>query len=371
MFKFLFAFLLVQQAFSKEPIHLEWTKVDEGIYNIQISTDQNFDSLVENKEIETNFFKFKNYSLGQYFWRVKVKYKGADKWLYTTKPGYIHIALRSLQAKGPESKIIDLDSGLASFSWHYSQHYPYYKIKIFEEGSNKPLVEESVLKKSEFETFLPAGRYSWQVVHTNGEGETLQVSDLQKFEFNSPEELSKESEGSGYPQSRFHFEAGVSFGQGSLYTEAQSEAPKNQLYELGLTGGYFLISSFYIGATASFQKVFQSSDSDKSHGNREGKRLELLSPTLGFRFFPLYLKLEYSLSGDYQMDQKTAAGKELSYSQTNGYRVSVFYESLDYPAFGVYYEDLIFKKEHLDSKSSSLDDGLKVVHFGISAAWFF
>lgn len=171
--------------------------------------------------------------------------------------------------------------------------------------------------------------------------------------------------------SNFHFEAVGSFGQGSSYAEMEKYSPKNSYSELALTGGYFFTPSFYVGATASYQKIGQSSDADKPHGNRAGTRQELFSPTLGLRFLPFYLKLEYSFSGDYQMNEDTISGEELSYSKTSGYRVSAFYVSSGNPIFGIYYEDLTFKDEVLDSEAFTLDDELKITHYGISVAWVF
>lgn len=170
---------------------------------------------------------------------------------------------------------------------------------------------------------------------------------------------------------KFHLEAIGSFGQGSSYAEEENESPDNLYYELGLTGGYFFTPSFYIGITSSYQKIGQSSDADKPHGNRSGKRLELLSPTLGIRFLPLYLKFEYSVSGDYEIEQNTVAEEELSYSKTSGYRLSAFYVSSGNPILGVYYEDLAFKEELLDSEAFTLDDELKITQYGISVGWVF
>lgn len=168
-----------------------------------------------------------------------------------------------------------------------------------------------------------------------------------------------------------HFEGIASFGSGSSYTDSEVDSPDNLFYEVALTGGYFLTPSIYLGITASYQKIGQSSDADQPHGNRSGIRQEFFSPTLGIRFLPLYLKFEYAAGGDYQMEENTVLGKELSYSDIDGYRVSAFWVGSGNPLFGIYYEDISFKKEIQDSTSFTLSDELKVSHYGVSVAWVF
>lgn len=156
-------------------------------------------------------------------------------------------------------------------------------------------------------------------------------------------------------------------GTGKAAVENEAESPSVMQYGVGTTVGFKLLM-FFLGVSADYYKVAQTTEPNTSFGNRGGSRTNLLSPTLGFNLLGLNIKADYQFSGSYELEKKTSSGETLSYEKPTGYRIYAGYNFTRGFEVGAFYENVAYGEEHRNSVKTKLDDKLEVSQVGLSFA---
>lgn len=162
----------------------------------------------------------------------------------------------------------------------------------------------------------------------------------------------------------WHLEAFGSAGYGTAEITDEAKSPNMGVYQLGGTFGFDFVPMFYAGASASYQKIVQFSDTNQAYGNRKGARPDI-APTLGFSFLAFHLKYEYKLWGDYKLDKKTSTGQEVIYKSPSGHRLTFQFSLLPLVRIGVYAETIEFDKIEQGGAESNLAKPLDLTHYGV------
>lgn len=156
----------------------------------------------------------------------------------------------------------------------------------------------------------------------------------------------------------FHLDFHGGFGKGAArFENAEKSKPVTYQYGAGATLGYKFGMLLYAGASFDYYKMIQTTDANSTWGNRKGTRMNLLSPTLGFRVAGLHLKLDYQFMGKYTLDKKDSGGSEVFYESPKGYRAYLGYRFFVLNELGIFYEKVTYEKETIGSNESKLSDG--------------
>jgi hypothetical protein len=162
--------------------------------------------------------------------------------------------------------------------------------------------------------------------------------------------------------------ASAGYGKSAVSNEATS--PKVVQYDVGTTLGLNL-AFLYIGATADYAMVNQLTEPNTTFGNRGGTKINLASPTIGFRFPFIKMKFDYQLLGDYTLAKKSASNQTIKYKDPAGYRAYIgfpFYPLLD---IGLFYESISYKTQQTGSTSTTLTNKLVLSQAGLMAVLSF
>ncbi len=153
----------------------------------------------------------------------------------------------------------------------------------------------------------------------------------------------------------------------------ESESPTMFGHGVGTSVLFDVFPMISLGVSGDYRFYNQSSEVKSPYGNRTGKRLAI-SPTLGVKLGPIFFKYYYHLTGDYELDNATDSGSEVTYTDVSGHsfwlsipvfpliRVGAFYEmesfdtsingatetdlttnnnELEYNKFGIYFSILL------------------------------
>ena len=113
---------------------------------------------------------------------------------------------------------------------------------------------------------------------------------------------------------------------------------------LGLSGGYQYRGWLAIGATTSFRSNQQVVEVDETVGNRSSQRWNALAPFLLLTFKKWSLRGEYQNTGDLEYTRTTISGEKATYTEVEGYKVSLSHalKALPKSQVGLYFENLSF-----------------------------
>ncbi len=168
-----------------------------------------------------------------------------------------------------------------------------------------------------------------------------------------------------YALGPLHLDLRGTIGYGKSQVEGEPESPTTMQYGVGTTLGYKFLP-FYFGASADYSMVTQLTEPG-SFGNRKGKKMNLLSPTIGVRLIKFHLKFDYQILGTYTLDKKTTGGQEVSYEDPKGMRGYIGYRYSPLAEVGVFYETVSYGKEKVGSSETELTNKMKVNQMGL--AW--
>lgn len=162
----------------------------------------------------------------------------------------------------------------------------------------------------------------------------------------------------------FYVDFHGSAGKATMEVKDEKKSPDGYQYGVGSTIGW-KFAFIYLGASADYYKVAQTTKPNDSFGNRGGTRTNLLSPTLGLALGNLRFKFDYQMMGDYKLEKKTNGGEAVSYEEPKGYRGYAGYRLGAFTEAGVFYETVDYAKEKIGSSKKKLDNKMNVSQFGL------
>ncbi len=158
----------------------------------------------------------------------------------------------------------------------------------------------------------------------------------------------------------------------SGYTKVSglTSSPKLGQFGGGFSLGYFWTDWFFTGISSDYRLINQYSDVDDTIGNYRAKRWNLVSPTLGIKYWILVFKADFQFLGNYTFLNTTSTGSTFSLKSPIGGRASLSAPIWENFYLGIYYELLSFGKTN-DSISgvTTLDPKRKFTQFGLSISY--
>jgi len=151
------------------------------------------------------------------------------------------------------------------------------------------------------------------------------------------------------------------FGKAEIEDEAKS--PEVNQYSAGATLG-FKMRMIYLGVSADYYKVDQTTEPDANFGDRGGVRTNIISPTIGLNFRLLKLKFDYQMQGTYKLD-KEISGEKVSFKDPTGYRIYAGVPMTMFTEIGAFYESVTYKTEINGSSETSMDKKLNISQMGL------
>ncbi|MCB9259268.1 MAG: peptidylprolyl isomerase [Ignavibacteriales bacterium] len=147
---------------------LSWTKIEDAVqYHLEISKDENFDSLFYNKPVGYNVFRLPNLDLGniKYFWRVKADNGGNLSEFSEVSTFYSSIEAPILLYPEMNQDSVSIQP---TFSWLPVEGASGYRIQISRSPQFQPqyiLFDVDTLTKNEFtpDPLEPARSHYWRV----------------------------------------------------------------------------------------------------------------------------------------------------------------------------------------------------------------
>ncbi len=143
----------------------------------------------------------------------------------------------------------------------------------------------------------------------------------------------------------------TSYGEASHPNE--SESPTMFGHGIGASLLFSVLPMIYIGASGDYRLYNQASDVKSPYGNRTGKRLAI-SPTLGAKIGPVMFKYYYHLAGDYELDNATDAGSNVTYTDVSGHSFWLSIPMAPMLRIGAFYEMETFETSEVGSVETDL-----------------
>ncbi len=184
---------------NSDEIFFIWKNGKDAIsYQFEISRDQNFSDIVQNKTTPKNFTE-STLPNGNYFWRVKLITKNKDIIISETKNFSVSdVKTASLSLLSPVSaaKVIS-DFNL---NWDYSGGSPAFLVQISNELDFSNIVSKDISRNKSISKTLKEGSYFWRVVVLGSDGKEGLVSKPENFIVEKEKKETEEKKKEEIPQ---------------------------------------------------------------------------------------------------------------------------------------------------------------------------
>ena len=141
---------------------------------------------------------------------------------------------------------------------------------------------------------------------------------------------------------------------------------------IGISAGYFVSGSVFLGVCSDFRYVGQYSDVDPQVGNFRATRWNPISPMVGARIGKVIFKGDVQFLGSYILLNQDSGGAAISYTSPFGVRVVGLYPVYAHLMAGLLFESVSFGTiDSSQTGSQSLSNKLKVGQLGITIAYAF
>ena len=176
--------------------------------------------------------------------------------------------------------------------------------------------------------------------------------------------------GSSSKQKRIVFDISSHLGTGSLKTSADVAAPTLGSFGLGVSLG-FNIKRFSLGVASDYRILTQYSSVEDSVGNRRGNFLSPISLFVRLNFEKIKFGIILINSGQYDLMNKTADGKKVSYTKPSGFRFHFGFKNFKKFTPELFYESVDFSEKNVDGVVSTLSDKMNYGSYGLGVRYEF
>ncbi len=144
-----------------------------------------------------------------------------------------------------------------------------------------------------------------------------------------------------------------------------SSAPQTSQFGIGFTLGAKVSSAFFVALTTDYRTLSQWSEVNENNPNFSGQRFLPIAPVLGLKFDKYLFKIDYQTTGNLEFSKSFPEGT-LKLTNPSGYRASFFFDRIFKIPWGIYYENLNYRKKVLSEVGeSTLSSQFNVWQFGL------
>lgn len=163
----------------------------------------------------------------------------------------------------------------------------------------------------------------------------------------------------------FYFDTTLGVGGGPTKYSTDAGSPLIGSTTVGVTVGMLIFKErLLLGFGADYRFCTQWNESPTGTSNYRGSALNLLSPTIGFTYKRILIKLDYKFMGSYSLKNPTISGQFMSYGSPMGFRGEVIFRWKPAIGIGLFVDSTSYSTRTLDSEPQTVTGSLSHLQAG-------